>query len=473
MPNVLDHLARDGAHASPKQLLEASLAAFAHLAAAKDRDELARCLGRMAPNRNLAIPAGPPRAAAFEPLSQEQRLVLRAYGHLLALVRPADDARARLAQLDAAMGFTDGLALFLHRALSHAKARELVGGAGGIEAILEASAPLRARIDEAVADARHAGPFTRKHPIAGLAASEYEHPHDRAALAVLEKTPGLSLLVRKLNELGFDRYMRVKHTGSNVRVNERSMPDLHALFRHACEVLENLPRALPVRAARPPQRLHRRGRAPDRDPQLLGGGRLRGGRAALRHRPRARAREEPARPLPPDGDRLPLIGEWLASATLGIGRLVTKGVEFALLDWMRKSEMTCDRAGLLACQDVDATTTAMMKIGGLPQRYYAGADPAHFAQQAREFQELDTSKLDRLAKFLMTLSSNHPWTVIRAAELQKSIAAGEYERILTAHGVPREVALRPSRARSEAGEAPQAEPKPKRNKRPGAERPSA
>jgi len=205
----------------------------------------------------------------------------------------------------------------------------------------------------------------------------------------------------------------------------------------------------------------------------------------------------------------PIVGELIASATLGIGKLVSKGIEFALLDWARKSEMTCDRAGLLACQDVDAATTAMMKMGGLPLRYYADADPAHFAEQAREFEKLDTSKLDRIAKFLMTLSSSHPWTVIRAAELQKWITAGDYERILTAHGVPREVALRPSRARSEAGEAPRTdytcrrcseplvpgwrfcmrcgqeiatsapdpkpkpEAKPKRKKRAGAQKPSA
>jgi Zn-dependent protease with chaperone function len=49
-------------------------------------------------------------------------------------------------------------------------------------------------------------------------------------------------------------------------------------------------------------------------------------------------------------DILPLLGSIVASATLGMGGLVSTGIQLALLNWYRMSEFPADRAGLLVCK---------------------------------------------------------------------------------------------------------------------------
>jgi hypothetical protein len=52
-----------------------------------------------------------------------------------------------------------------------------------------------------------------------------------------------------------------------------------------------------------------------------------------------------------------------------------------------------------------------------------------FLVQAREYEELGGA-LDRVFKMLNTLGETHPFNTLRAAELQRWIEAGHYDRIL-------------------------------------------
>jgi len=47
-----------------------------------------------------------------------------------------------------------------------------------------------------------------------------------------------------------------------------------------------------------------------------------------------------------------------------IGYLGMRAIIWGLEEWFRKSELSCDRAGLLAGQDVDAARRALMKLAG-------------------------------------------------------------------------------------------------------------
>lgn len=106
------------------------------------------------------------------------------------------------------------------------------------------------------------------------------------------------------------------------------------------------------------------------------------------------------------------------------------GIKGALYKWNRVSEFTADRAGLLACQDLNVALSAIMKMSGLPERYYETASIEGFKQQAREFQDKYGSTSDQLMKFLEIFDEDHPWTVLRAAELIRWVESGEYDRIL-------------------------------------------
>lgn len=109
--------------------------------------------------------------------------------------------------------------------------------------------------------------------------------------------------------------------------------------------------------------------------------------------------------------------------------LLSTGVKGALFKWYRMSEFTADRAGLLACQDLDASIGAIMKMAGLPEKYYSVSSLEGFKQQAREFQDKYGGTAEKLLKLYEIFDENHPWTVIRAAELINWVSSGEYQKI--------------------------------------------
>ena len=128
---------------------------------------------------------------------------------------------------------------------------------------------------------------------------------------------------------------------------------------------------------------------------------------------------------------LPVLAEVVGAATFGIGSLLSFPLEVALIRWQRMSELTADRAGLLACQDVNAATTAMIKLAGLPLKFFDKVNTEDFLAQAREFESFDSDRLDWVAKILSGMGQSHPWTVMRASELLQWIDSMSYEKLLT------------------------------------------
>lgn len=270
----------------------------------------------------------------------------------------------------------------------------------------------------------------------GLQARFYEHPFDRAALDTLRGTPGVEKLIRKCNEWGVEHFLRIQYTGSNLRITRDAFPDIYDLICEAAKILDlaDLPdiyiqegddiNALTAGVERPVLVLNAGcidHLSADELVFVVGHelGHIKSGHV-LYHQV---------------GDALPVIGAIVAHLTLGISDLVSTAIEAALLNWQRMSELTADRAGLLACQSRDAAVSAMVKIAGLPHKYYERFNADDFIEQAREFKELDRNPLDRIAKIFSILGEDHPWTVLRAAEFDKWTSSGEYNRLLEAYGV--------------------------------------
>ncbi|MCR4441522.1 MAG: M48 family metallopeptidase [Peptococcaceae bacterium] len=133
---------------------------------------------------------------------------------------------------------------------------------------------------------------------------------------------------------------------------------------------------------------------------------------------------------------IPILGEIIGKATLGVGELFSAGLQLALLHWARMSEFTADRAGLLTCQSIDDAVSAFIKMAGVPLKYYNSLVVEEFIQQSREFEGYDYDTLDRIAKFLVIASQNHPWTVMRSAELLKWMDTSEYLDIISGKPTP-------------------------------------
>jgi Zn-dependent protease with chaperone function len=268
--------------------------------------------------------------------------------------------------------------------------------------------------------------------LTGLRPQAYEHPSDAAALNALTHTAGLDTLVRKLNSWGFERLLRVQLTGSYLKTTPDSFPDVYEILTSACTTLDT----------------------PSVPDLYIAGGELNAFTAGVDHplvllysgSVQQLTREELLFVIAHEvghiksghvlyyqiAEFLPIIAEIVGTATFGIGELLSAGLQVALLRWKRMSEFTADRAGLLACQDADVALRTMMKLAGLPPKYFASPNTEDFIKQARDFEAMDADKLSMLAKWLSTVGSTHPWTVMRAQQLLQWVDSGGYQEVLRA-----------------------------------------
>ncbi|HKP20432.1 MAG TPA: M48 family metallopeptidase, partial [Thermoleophilaceae bacterium] len=72
----------------------------------------------------------------------------------------------------------------------------------------------------------------------GISPRAYQHPADRAATAALQKVPYLDQVVRKLVALGYERALRAFALGSSVRLGQEQLPHIWVLHRQAFNALD-------------------------------------------------------------------------------------------------------------------------------------------------------------------------------------------------------------------------------------------
>ena len=261
--------------------------------------------------------------------------------------------------------------------------------------------------------------------LTGISSRAYEHPADRSALVALRKLSGFDTLLRKLFGLFNERAFRLTYLAGAVRVSERQFPHIYELVRDGSYILD-LDEVPEVYVTQNPlvnaMALGRdkpfivitTGMVNLYDPEELRWvvghelGHILSGHAVYR--------------------TMLLILLRLAARvaflpiTLGLGAII-----WGLEEWFRKSELSCDRAGLLAGQDLDAARRALMKLAGGAQ--LSELNPDAFREQAHEYDAVPDLR-DSILKIMQLQGNTHPFAVVRFAELDYWATHGEYERIL-------------------------------------------
>lgn len=257
----------------------------------------------------------------------------------------------------------------------------------------------------------------------GLKSSDYEHPLDRQALEKLKKNVAFRKIMAEVIHQGVERIYRIQYTGSCLKIDKDDYPDIHRLLWEAGDTLgmSQLPdlymqweyfiNAFTTGEKEPLMVLYSGviDMLEPKEQQYIIGHEL--GHILSHH----------------------VLYHMIVNSLTGmidLGSLINTAIELPLFYWSRMSELTADRAGLLACQDFDATIRAMIKMAGLPKSQYDKINVQAFIDQARDFDEKNTGFMDETFKFLAIANSSHPWLVLRASELLKWVEAGEYDRIL-------------------------------------------
>ncbi len=272
-----------------------------------------------------------------------------------------------------------------------------------------------------------AAPKKSRHTLTGISTRAWEHPADRSALLALRKLRGFDTLLKTLNGLLNQRAVRMQYLGSAVRVDERQFAGVHralqdaALTLDAAEVPEVYVVADPGLNAYcvglgKPFLVFSSGLVALFDEEELGFvvghelGHALSGHAVYR-----------------------TVLDWL----LGMGRLFTwvpmgalagRAIIAGLSEWQRKSELSGDRAGLLACQDPAVATRALMKLAGGGD--LSQLDITSFHAQGAEFDDSGDLR-DSLLKLMLLENRTHPYSVVRARELRTWVESGEYTAVLT------------------------------------------
>ena len=105
-------------------------------------------------------------------------------------------------------------------------------------------------------------------------------------------------------------------------------------------------------------------------------------------------------------------------------------VRMRLLHWYRVSDFSADRMALLACQDIHTALRTLIKMSGIPKKYYNAINVDSFIKQAEEFDSMFDGKAENAIKNMSLNIQSKPWLVIRASELLKWYHSGEYDSII-------------------------------------------
>jgi Zn-dependent protease with chaperone function len=109
----------------------------------------------------------------------------------------------------------------------------------------------------------------------------------------------------------------------------------------------------------------------------------------------------------------------------------------ALFSWQRFAELTADRAGLIACQRVEAAQSALIKLALGSQRLFEQVDVEEYLRQ--------NGTLDDLPARAVLALQGHPFTARRVLALREYVRSATYAALWQPRGAaPAEEVLPPS-----------------------------
>ncbi len=253
--------------------------------------------------------------------------------------------------------------------------------------------------------------------------ASWEHPADKAALAALRRIPGFDTVLKTLFGVFGEKPIRLAFQANAVKVGPKQFPEINELYQEVLKTLDTphydlfISQTPLVNAGaygmKQPFIVLNSGavRLLDRDEMtfLLGHevGHIMSGHVLYR--------------------TMTVLLLQLAQMGFPIVGLAARAVLIGLLEWMRKAELSSDRAGLLTGQDPETALSTLMKLAG--GGYDNETNLNEFMIQADEYRQ-GGDVADAVFKILNILGSTHPFHVLRAAELRDWIEAGEYDRVL-------------------------------------------
>lgn len=273
--------------------------------------------------------------------------------------------------------------------------------------------------------------------LTGLYPLCFQHPMDRGLLRTIKSVPGVPRLVEKVIDLVAKEIELEFYQGGAIEVSETTMPELHERFFSVCQTL-NLPSPFPRLFVKPSVEINAFTTGKDRPIVCLN--------SIIAN-------------VCSDGEQRFIMGHEIGHCLCGhvvyhnVAKLLAKGLSFTklltdvvaaplqlirpwLMDWSRCSELSADRAGLLACQDMKIACSAFAKLAGHSYKVSSEDMDKTLLEQARGYRRTfgEYGLFRRLIKsFGYAFNATHPFLPLRYEWLKDWYENGYFNELLSAN----------------------------------------
>jgi Zn-dependent protease with chaperone function len=256
----------------------------------------------------------------------------------------------------------------------------------------------------------------------------FVHPEDEAAMQQLRAVPLFSELLQAFLKIGPERLLHGVNMAQKVRLGPDQLPELYAHLPPACEALG---------VAVPEFYLEMNPRANaytygDQHPAvtvtsgLVEGLTQREVQAVVAHECGHIALQHTL---------YHTMAAFLVTAgAMAFGPLAAFAgpVRLALLYWMRRSELSADRAAAAVMGGPRPVVDSFLRLAGGPKSITGAIDVERYAKQAEEYDKLMESQWNQLLQGLAAMSATHPFLAVRTREILNWGRSDQFRRVVAA-----------------------------------------
>lgn len=254
--------------------------------------------------------------------------------------------------------------------------------------------------------------------------SDFIHPEDAAALRQLESIPGFPALVKKFYALGYEKLFYGTNMAKCIRLSETQLPDLYHHLPPICATL----------GIKEPEFYLEMNPMPNAYTfgdtkifitvtsglvELLDSDELDAtiahecGHVLCRHV----LYHNMADMLINNADAFGLLG------------MLTLPIQYALLYWKRKSELSCDRAGAIVTSP-ETVSRLMVRLAGGPKSITKDVNIEEWTQQANLYDSIcKDGAWNKALQVYAIMGMDHPFAAVRAREIANWGNSAEYKNI--------------------------------------------
>lgn len=264
-----------------------------------------------------------------------------------------------------------------------------------------------------------------------LKVQEYEHPGEKKAMAALRAIPGVDDLMGAWIDTLIKYNSHPEIAGNRYRVTEKTNPRVYKLYQTALARLD-MPKEYPLYAELSFH--YNAGALGVEDPIILVNS-------------SNIANFSDAALLRTLGHELGHIksGHCLYHSMAnkitskigkmgGLGETAATALQYAIMEWKRNAEYTCDRAGMIACGGIDGCIESHMRYLG----YSDKLNDIDFSldkvvKQIDDFHMQTDDVLGKLIYVYSISATTHPWQIMRLREILNWYNSGAFDELIKAH----------------------------------------